>query len=140
MTIAMPSAREPFFDPATGQVSRFWYRYLSDMRGSGGSSVQDLTALTALFAELSAMVNEIHVPRQIDYSTVIDELLNELNTTRSSNKELQTQIDELRNESNTARSDNKEIQTQIDELRNAMQYSSSNDFRERIDTIEARLN
>lgn len=72
MTIAMPNPREPFVDPETGQVSRFWYRFLSDIRGSGGAGIQGLTALTALLSDLTAAVNL--APSAVDLSPLVQAL------------------------------------------------------------------
>lgn len=124
-TVSPPSPREPFFDSRSGEISRVWLRFFSDVFNRiGGSEQQDLTAIVSLLNQAIADIRELesqYTPEPVgigDALRAVEELRNELESTRRT-------VDEQRGE--------------IEALRAQLEQGNAHDLVQRIETIEGRL-
>lgn len=123
--LSAPVSREPWLDPRTGQVSRFWQQFLQDLfTRVGGGTATDLTAVIALLTAARGSIVELQGEYTPEPIGVQDAL---------------RAVEELRTELDVARSAANEQRAQIEELRGQIELINVSDFRQRIEVIEGRL-
>lgn len=102
--VALPTARELFIDPSTGENSRFWYRFLSDLFNRvGGIEASSVGELATLLSALTVRVNGNEIDLSFnenisilaELTKIINDLQREISTPFNLSAELQKQINDL---------------------------------------------